>query len=152
MSQEQIEVNSQPKKATKNILASVRSPPPWRQGEFASSPHLEGQPTNLTPLATLAPAALSITLSTQSSDAVESAPTVVGLGPVRADTFTGPAVSTAAILLEPVQFLSLPSVFTTTESAIKNLAGGYHSDIFPTLKVALAAIVELAQSLDVRYS
>jgi len=144
-------VDTQPKKATKNVLASVRSPPPWRQGEFASSPHLEGQPTNFTPPGTLAPESLPITLTNQSSGAIEPTPNVGFFAPARADTSTGPAVFTPAIPLEHVHLSSPPSVFATTESAIKDLVGRHDSDILPALKVAIAAIVGLAKSLNVRH-
>jgi len=63
----------------------------------------------------------------------------------------GPAQSDSVIVTESVRVPSPSTTFSTTESAIKDLAGRSGSDLLPALKVALAALVELAQSWDVSH-
>ena len=64
---------------------------------------------------------------------------------------SGPTQYDSVIVSESVRVPSPPTVFSTTESAIKDLAGRFGSDLLPALKVALAALVELAKSWDVRH-
>ena len=64
---------------------------------------------------------------------------------------SGPTQSDSVILTESVRAPSPPTAFSTTESAIMDLAGRSGSDLLPALKVALAALVELARSWDVSH-
>ena len=63
----------------------------------------------------------------------------------------GPAQSNPVIVPESVRVTSQSTAFSTTESAIKDLARLSASDLLPVLKVALAALVELAEHWDVSH-
>jgi len=143
-------VKPQTKQFPTKLRDKMRSRLPSQQGRSASPPPQPVEHSSFKPQAPIVSADTSATPAAHPLLALESVPTIGASIPVRAATPTEPAVHTS-FSSEALCLTSLPTVLSTTELAIKDLAGRYGSDLLPSLKIALAALVELAESWDVSH-